>query len=84
LFLFKSQDDRTSKEFNAYCDEVRKTLKSAAIDFDSQQHMLQETMNNWKIYESSYDPLDKWLAEGEQILRRSPEEKLVSQRKSSP
>lgn len=41
--------------------------------------MLQETLENWKIYDSSYDPLDKWLSEGEQILRRSSsEEKLVS------
>jgi hypothetical protein len=40
--------------------------------------MLQETIDNWKIYESSYDQLDRWLAEGEQVLRRSPEEKLVS------
>lgn len=41
--------------------------------------MLQETLENWKIYDSSYDPLDGWLSEGEQILRRSSnEEKLVS------
>jgi hypothetical protein len=40
--------------------------------------MLQETMDNWKTYHSTYDPLEKWLAEGEQILRRSSEEKLVS------
>jgi len=39
--------------------------------------MLQETLENWKTYESTYDQLDKWLAEGEQVLRRSSEEKLV-------
>ena len=40
--------------------------------------MLKETLENWKIYENSYDQLDKWLTEGEHVLRRSPEEKLVS------
>jgi len=40
--------------------------------------MLQETLDNWKIYESSYDQLDRWLNECEQVLRRSSEEKLVS------
>lgn len=40
--------------------------------------MLQETLNNWKIYNTTYDQLERWLAEGEQVLRRSSEEKLVS------
>jgi hypothetical protein len=39
--------------------------------------MLQETINNWKIYHSQYDSLENWLNEGERILRRSSEEKLV-------
>ncbi len=72
------KDDRTAKEFQAYCEDVRKTLKSATVDFKTSEHLLQETLNNWKIYHNSYDQLDKWLAEGEQILRRSTEEKLVS------
>ena len=40
--------------------------------------MLQETINNWKIYYNLYDSLEQWLNEGEFILRRSSEEKLVS------
>ncbi len=39
--------------------------------------MLQETINNWKIYLNLYDSLENWLNEGERILRRSSEEKLV-------
>jgi len=39
--------------------------------------MLQETINNWKIYHNLYDSLEKWLNEGEHVLRRSSEEKLV-------
>jgi hypothetical protein len=39
--------------------------------------MLQETINNWKIYHNLYDSLENWLNEGERILRRSSEEKLV-------
>ena len=40
--------------------------------------MLQETINDWKVYHSSYELLEKWLNEGEHALRRSAEEKLVS------
>jgi hypothetical protein len=40
--------------------------------------MLQETINNWRIYHNSYDSLEKWLDEGEHVLRRSSDEKLVS------
>jgi len=39
--------------------------------------MLQETINNWKIYHNLYDSLEKWLNEGEYVLRRSSEEKFV-------
>jgi hypothetical protein len=39
--------------------------------------MLQETINNWKIYLNLYDSLENWLNEGERILRRSSEEKVV-------
>jgi hypothetical protein len=48
------------------------------IDLDTQGHMLEETIENWKIYENSYDQLDKWLTEGERILQRSADDKLVS------
>ena len=40
--------------------------------------MLQETINNWKIFHSSYDPLEKWLNEGADVLQRTSEEKVVS------
>lgn len=48
------------------------------MDFKTQERLLEETLENWKIYETSYDPLDRWLAEGEQMQRRSGDEKQVS------
>ncbi|CAF4459410.1 unnamed protein product, partial [Rotaria magnacalcarata] len=62
----------------AYCECVRKTLKSAALDLKTKEHMLQETLDNWKVYLSSYDQLERWLNEGDQVLQRSSQEKLVS------
>lgn len=53
-------------------------MKSFNIDLKTKEHILQETINNWKIYHSSYDSLEKWLNEGEHVLRLSSEEKLVS------
>jgi 3-phenylpropionate/cinnamic acid dioxygenase small subunit len=46
--------------------------------------MLQETINNWRTYHNLYDSLEKWLNEGEHILRRSSEEKLVSKKTCLP
>ena len=46
--------------------------------------MLQETMDNWKVYLNSYDQLERWLAEGEQVLRCSSEEKLVGSIRFQP
>ncbi|CAF5217048.1 unnamed protein product [Rotaria magnacalcarata] len=74
----RKKDDQTSKGFNAYCECVRKTLKSAALDLKTKEHMLQETLDNWKVYLSSYDQLERWLNEGDQVLQRSSQEKLVS------
>ena len=76
--FFIVKDDNISREFTAYCENIRKTVKSAALDLQTKEHMLQETMNNWRIYHNLYDSLEKWLNEGEQVLRRSSEEKLVS------
>ncbi|CAF3955463.1 unnamed protein product, partial [Rotaria sordida] len=72
----RKKDDQTSKGFNAYCEYVRKTLKSSALDLKTKEHMLQETMDNWKIYLNSYDQLEKWLTEGDQVLLRSSKEKF--------
>ncbi len=76
--LFQWIDDRTSKEFHAYCENIRKTLKSSVVDLTTKEHILQETLDNWKIYHNCFDQLKKWLTEGEQILRGSSEEKRVS------
>ncbi|CAM4782634.1 unnamed protein product, partial [Rotaria magnacalcarata] len=73
----RKKDDQTSKGFNAYCECVRKTLKSAALDLKTKEHMLQETLDNWKVYLSSYDQLERWLNEGDQVLQRSSQEKLA-------
>ncbi|CAF3804026.1 unnamed protein product [Adineta steineri] len=70
------KDERVAKEFHAYCENIRKILKSAVVDLKTKEHILQETLDNWKIYQNSYDQLKKWLTEGEQILQRSLEEKL--------
>lgn len=40
--------------------------------------MLQETLDNWKVYHNTYEQLERWLNEGDQVLQRSPQEKLVS------
>ena len=53
-------------------------MKSAAVELSAQERLLGETLENWKIYEASYDPLDRWLAEGEQMQRQSGDEKQVS------
>lgn len=71
------KDDNTSRDFIAYCENIRRTIKSLAIDLKSKEHILQETINNWKIYHTHYDSLESWLNEGEHVLRRSSEEKLV-------
>ena len=57
---------------------LRRTVKAMASDLKSKEQMLQETINDWKVYHSSYELLEKWLNEGEHVLRRSAEEKLVS------
>ncbi|CAF4691008.1 unnamed protein product, partial [Rotaria sp. Silwood2] len=69
-------NDHISKEFNAYCENIRKTMKNFNIDLKTKENMLQETINNWKIYYNLYDSLEKWLNEGEHVLRRSSEEKF--------
>ncbi|CAF1663438.1 unnamed protein product, partial [Adineta ricciae] len=71
------KDDRTAKEFHAYSDNIRKTLKSAVVDLKTKEHLLQETLDNWKVYQNSYEQLKVWLNEGEQILQRSSDEKLT-------
>jgi len=53
-------------------------LKSTTLELESQGRMLQETMDNWNTYEKFYGQLDEWLTEGERILQRSDEDKLVS------
>ena len=79
FFIYEYQtDDRTAKEFHAYSDNIRKTLKSAVVDLKTKEHLLQETLDNWKVYQNSYEQLKVWLNEGEQILQRSLDEKLVS------
>ncbi|CAF3109668.1 unnamed protein product, partial [Rotaria sp. Silwood2] len=51
-------------------------MKNFNIDLKTKENMLQETINNWKIYYNLYDSLEKWLNEGEHVLRRSSEEKF--------
>lgn len=75
ISLFK--DDNTSRDFTTYCENIRRTIKSITIDLKSKEHLLQETIANWKIYHTHYDSLENWLNEGEHVLRRSSEEKLV-------
>jgi len=70
-------DDNVSRNFTTYCDNIRKTIKSLTIDLRSKEHMLQETIENWRIYHNLYETFEKWLIDGEQILRRSSDEKLV-------
>ncbi|CAF3725966.1 unnamed protein product [Adineta steineri] len=72
----KNKDEEKSKEYNKYCDDIRKTIKSGTIDLKSKEHLLQETINNWKIFHSSYDSLEKWLNDGEAILGGTSDEKL--------
>lgn len=76
-FAFFITDDNTSRDFTAYCENIRRTIKSITIDLKSKEHLLQETIANWKIYHTHCDSLENWLNEGEHVLRRSSEEKLV-------
>ena len=73
-----------SKEFQAYCENIRRAVKSMAMDLKAKERLLQETIQQWRIYSTSYDSLVQWLQEGEYILRRSSEEKLVRSPSLSP
>ncbi|CAF4193831.1 unnamed protein product, partial [Rotaria magnacalcarata] len=72
------KDDQVAREFHIYGENIRKTLKSFNVDLKAKEHMLQETISGWKVYHNLYDSLENWLNEGEHVLRRSSEEKLVS------
>ncbi|UJR08743.1 hypothetical protein I4U23_013000 [Adineta vaga] len=71
----RNRDEERSKEFNGYCEKIRRTVKSANIDLESKKHILEETLNNWRIYHENYDSLENWLSEGEKILVRTSDEK---------
>jgi hypothetical protein len=76
--LFACEDEEKSREFQAYCEKIRKMAKSASIDLQAKKHMLEETISNWTIFHELYDSLENWLNEGEAVLGRTSEEKMVS------
>lgn len=75
---FFFQDDRTSKELTAFCEQLRKNLKSFATEFKSKEHLLQETLDKWNIYEQNSQQLEKWFNDGRRLLMRPVDEQLVS------
>lgn len=55
---------------------IRQRLKSIGIELTSKEKLLQMTLESWKVYHELFEKLERWLSEGEQILRRpSTEEK---------
>ncbi|CAF1247326.1 unnamed protein product, partial [Didymodactylos carnosus] len=72
-----SKKDDRKKEFITFTEQVRKRMKSAVTDLTSKETLLEETMENWNTYYSCIEPFEKWLNEGEQVLRRSSEEKTA-------
>ena len=77
-FFLSSLDDHVGKEFLAYCEQVRKLLKSISTDLKSKEHLISETLNNWNIYENLFDQLEKWFNDGRRVLLRSADEQLVN------
>jgi hypothetical protein len=49
-------------------------VKNMSMDLKSKERLLQETMQQWRIYSSSYDPLIQWLQEGEYICHHGLDE----------
>ena len=50
-----------------------------SIELKSKEHLLQDTVHHWKIYHHSYEAVERWLEEGENVLRRSSDEKEVNE-----
>jgi hypothetical protein len=65
------------KEFDVYCERIRRTLNKSMITIESQGNLLDETLGNWHIYENSYESLEQWLNENEQVLRQTSQDKQV-------
>lgn len=66
-----------SKELHACCENIRRAVKNMPRELKPKECLLQETLQHWRIDSNWYDALIQWLQEGEYILRRSSEEKLV-------
>ena len=52
-------------------------MKKLAMEVKSVRSMLDESVAAWKRYSACVDLLTVWISEGEQVMRRSPEEKEV-------
>lgn len=70
-------DDRLGKEFLAYCETIRQRLKSLGRELESKEKLFQLTLQSWRTYHDLFEKLERWLKEGDEILRRpSSEEKF--------
>ena len=72
-----NSDDERAREYQMYCDRIRRTAKSASIDLEAKKHLLEETISSWRIYHELYDSLADWLSKGEHMLGQTSEEKNV-------
>ncbi|CAF1053347.1 unnamed protein product [Adineta ricciae] len=69
------KDDERAREYQMYCDKIRRTAKTVSTDLESKQHLLEETISSWRIYHELYDSLEDWLSKGEHMLGQTSEEK---------
>lgn len=77
LFSFQFSDERASKDFQTYCENIRRTVKIMGVDLKAKEELLEELIHHWKVFLNNYETLEKWLQEGEYVLRRSSDEKMV-------
>ena len=62
---------------NKYLEDVASRWKPIKVEIGSVQTMLEEVINYWKRYNACVDIFTVWLADGEKMLQRSPEERRV-------
>ncbi|KAL5008450.1 hypothetical protein ScPMuIL_014031 [Solemya velum] len=58
-----------------YVTDVTSRWKKVSVEIKSVKSMFEEVINSWKCYSACVDLLTVWLTEGEQVMRRSTEEK---------
>ena len=72
-----SLDKIEASQIDLFLEETGGRCKKLAVEVKSVRSMLGEVVEAWKRYNACVDLLTVWLAEGEQVMKLSPEEKEV-------